>query len=157
MHPRLRGDRTQLVHGQAKPTSPLDGTLSHVSFAVTDVEKTAKAFGAVFGVSVPAAHEARDIPWGAEYPGRVMNGKLTSFVVNGVRFEFIQPLDGESPWKDFIKKNGDGIHHIGFEVKDVAAARKALQAKGGETIRRYRRQSNVRPAPHLGGLPQSRA
>src|SRR5713101_5145719 len=83
----------QLVHGQAKPPSPLDGTLSHISFAVADVEKTAKAFGNVFDVPVPEGREARDIPWGPEYPGKVMNGKILSVVVNGVRFEFIQPLE----------------------------------------------------------------
>ena len=127
----------QLVRGQAQAPSPMDGKLSHISFAVTDVEKTAKAFGAVFGVNVPAAKEYRDIPWGPRFPGKVMHGKLVALSINGVSFEFLQPLEGDSPWKDHIKKGGDGIHHVGFSVKDVNAARDYLESKGGKQTQYY--------------------
>jgi len=142
----------QLVHGQAKPPGPLDGKLSHIAFAVTDVDKTVKAFADVFGAPAPPIREYRDIPWGPEYPTKVMNGRIASLVVNGVSFEFIQPLDGDSPWKDFIKKSGDGIHHIGFEVKDVPAARKALQAKGGHWTQFYANWANYVDM-HDAGVP----
>src|SRR3977135_800293 len=122
----------QLVQGQGQKPGPLAGKLSHISFAVADVEKTAKAFGAVFGVPVPKAQDFRDIPWGPAYPGKMMNGKLISLQINGVSFEFLQGLDGESPWKDYVQKCGDGVHHIGFAVASVPAAREALKAKGGK-------------------------
>ena len=38
----------QVVRGQS--SDPLQGTLSHVSFVVHDVDKTARDFGALFGV-----------------------------------------------------------------------------------------------------------
>jgi catechol 2,3-dioxygenase-like lactoylglutathione lyase family enzyme len=143
---------SQLVQGQAKAAGPLDGTLSHISFAVTDVEKTAQAFGSVFGVPVPKPQVFRDIPWGPKFPGKVMHGKLISLGINGVSFEFLEPLDGESPWKDHITESGDGVHHIGFAVKDVAAAREALEAKGGTQTQGFAEWASYVDM-HGAGLP----
>ena len=66
-----------------------------------------------------------------------MHGKIAGFSVNGVRFEFIEPLDGESPWKDFLEEKGEGVHHIGFGVANVQLAREALEAKGGTWVQDY--------------------
>lgn len=133
----------QIVQGQAarKPT-PVDGKLSHISFAVTDVQKTAQAFATVFGVPMGKAQDFRDIPWGPRFPGKLMNVKRIGLEINGVSFEFLQPLDGESPWKDFIKKSGDGVHHIGFSVPDVNAARDYLESKGGRQTQAFQTFAN---------------
>ena len=52
----------------AQNANPLEGRLSHISFAVADVEKTAGAFADVFGVEMPEAQDFRDIPWGPPIP-----------------------------------------------------------------------------------------
>src|SRR5262245_25394229 len=65
----------QIASGQGgtqKPT-PVQGQLSHISFAVADVEKTAKAFADVFGVDMQKPQDYRDIPWGPRFPGKKMN------------------------------------------------------------------------------------
>jgi catechol 2,3-dioxygenase-like lactoylglutathione lyase family enzyme len=144
----------EIAHGQAqaqRPT-PVEGKLSHISFAVTDVEKTAKAFADVFGVEVPKAQDFRDIPWGPRFPGKKMSTRRIGLNINGVSFEFLQPLEGESPWKDFIKKSGDGVHHIGFSVPSVAAAREYLESKGGVQTQQYADVANYVDM-HGGGLP----
>ena len=122
-----------LVHGQApaqKPT-PVEGKLSHLSFAVSDVEKTTKAFADVFGVPMEKAQDFRDIPWGPRFPGKTMNVRRMGLMLNGISFEFLQPLDGDSPWKEFIAKSGEGLHHVGFSVPDAAKAKEYLESKGG--------------------------
>ena len=143
----------QLVQGQGqqKP-GPLTGTLSHISFAVSDVEKTAKAFGDLFGVPVPKPQTFRDIPWGPEFPGKMMHGKLISMQINGVSFEFLQGLDGESPWKEHVQKHGDGVHHIGFAVKSVPEAQAALKAKGGKQTQAFAEWASYMDM-HAAGLP----
>lgn len=118
----------QLVRGQAP--RPLDGNLSHISFSVLDVDKTAKAFADLFGVTAAPAKTYRDIPWGPDFPGKVYHGKIAQVRVNNVGFEFIEPLEGESPWKDFLTQHGEGIHHVGFSVADVPEAVSVLKAKG---------------------------
>ena len=126
----------------AQPAAPLAGQLSHISFAVADVEKTAGAFAEVFGVEMSDAQDFRDIPWGPKFPGKIMHTRRIGLDINGVSFEFLQPLEGESPWKEFIEKGGDGVHHIGFSVPDVAAARAYLESKGGVQTQAYSDAAN---------------
>src|SRR5437763_1278577 len=103
---------TQVLQGQGnQKDTPAKGRLSHISFAVSDVEKTAAAFAKVFEIdNVPKAQDFRDIKWGPRFPGKTMNTRRIGMTINGVSFEFLQPLDGDSPWKEFIKKSGDGVH-----------------------------------------------
>ncbi len=123
-----------IVRGQGAASqrpSPVQGGLSHLGFAVSDVEKTAKAYADVYNVDVPKAQDFRDIPWGPRFPGKKMNVRRIGLNINGVTFEFLQPLEGDSPWKEFITKHGEGLHHVGFSVKDVAVAKDYLESKGG--------------------------
>jgi hypothetical protein len=125
----------QFVRGQAG--TPLEGSLSHISFVVNDVDQTMKAFGKVFGVEGKPAQTYRDVPWGPDFPGKVMHGKIGQLRINNIGFEFIQPLEGESPWKDHLTKKGEGVHHIGFSVADVPAAVAVLRSKGGKQTQGY--------------------
>ena len=143
----------QIVQGQAaRKATPVDGKLSHISFAVADVQKTAQAFATVFGVPMTKAADFRDIPWGPRFPGKLMNVKRVGLEINGVSFEFLQPLDGESPWKDFIAKHGDGVHHIGFNVQDVTKAREYLESKGGKQTQAFAEWASYVDM-HGAGLP----
>jgi len=47
-----------------------------------------------------------------------------------VTFEWIEPLRGPSVYDEYLKAHGEGLHHLGFEVKDFDAAVKMLEAKG---------------------------
>ena len=135
----------RIVQGQMaaqQRPSPVQGTLSHLGFAVADVEKTAKAYAAVFNVDVPKSQDFRDIPWGPRFPGKKMNVRRIGLNINGVTFEFLQPLEGDSPWKEFLAKGGDGVHHIGFSVKDVAAGRAYMESKGGVQTQAYSEAAN---------------
>lgn len=126
---------SQVVRGQAG--TPLEGSLSHISFVVHDVDKTMQAFGGAFGVSGKPAQTYRDVPWGPEFPGKMMHGKIGQLRINNVGFEFIQPLEGESPWKEQLTRSGESVHHIGFSVADVPAAVALLRSKGGKQTQGY--------------------
>jgi methylmalonyl-CoA/ethylmalonyl-CoA epimerase len=123
----------QIVQGQGKQAeTPVLGKMNHLGFAVADVEKTAKAFADVFGVEgVPKSQDFRDIQWGPRFPGKIMHVRRMGMTINGITFELLQPLEGESPWKDFMAKGGDGLHHVGFSVPDVTKAVAYLESKGG--------------------------
>lgn len=47
-----------------------------------------------------------------------------------VTFEWIQPLIGPSVYHEFLKKHGEGFHHLAFNVKDMDEAIKLLEARG---------------------------
>ncbi len=33
--------------------------------------------------------------------------------------ELIEPIEGESVWKDFLREKGEGIHHLKYEVESL--------------------------------------
>ena len=123
------GVATPVVKGQT--ANPLGGPLSHVALVVNNVDETARGLSDIFGVKVPEARVIRNVKYPPSYPGVLMNGKFITMQVNGVSFEMIEPLDGQSPWKDFLLAHGEGVHHVGFTVPDSDEARKVLESKGG--------------------------
>jgi methylmalonyl-CoA/ethylmalonyl-CoA epimerase len=55
---------------------------------------------------------------------------VLKFDAGGVHIELIEPLSGESPVAKSIAARGEGIHHVCFNVPDVAAFARALKEKG---------------------------
>lgn len=51
-----------------------------------------------------------------------------------MRLELIQPLEGDSIYKDFIEQHGYGMHHIGIVVEDILVAIKQAQLLGLNVI-----------------------
>ena len=120
---------TPALFGQA--AKPLQGTLAHIAFVVHDVDKSSADFADVLGIPNSPARVSRNIPFPPSYGGKTMNAKYTLLTANGVVFEFVEPLEGESPWRDFLEKHGEGVQNIAFNVPNAAEARKYLESKGG--------------------------
>ncbi|WP_232516301.1 methylmalonyl-CoA epimerase [Chitinophaga caeni] len=55
----------------------------------------------------------------------------TAFFQTGqTKIELLEALNEQSPVAKFLAKKGEGIHHIAFEVADIKAEMKRLQAEG---------------------------
>ena len=50
--------------------------------------------------------------------------------VGNVDFELMAPTNDEGVVARFLSRHGEGIHHIGFAVDDVAATQRELSAQG---------------------------
>ena len=62
-------------------------------------------------------------------------GVRTSFFeVNGVKIELLEASTESSPIAKFIDKRGEGIHHLAFEVNDIATAITEYKSQGFEPI-----------------------
>jgi methylmalonyl-CoA/ethylmalonyl-CoA epimerase len=93
-----------------------------VALLVRDVEAAAKKYAALFGVEVPqiiisgAYEEAL-----TEYKGKptAARCKMAFFDLDNIQLEFIEPDDNESNWKDMLNANGEGFHHIAFDIKGM--------------------------------------
>ena len=123
----------QLVQGQGqqRPT-PVSGQLSHISFAVVDVAKSTRLFADIFGIdNIGKPTEYPGSKWGPAFPGKTYGNKRMGLTINGISFEFLQPLPGDNPYTQFMTKAGEGVHHIGFNVPDVPKARDYLVSRGG--------------------------
>ncbi len=95
--------------------------ITQIGFLVRDAEATAKAYAEFFGVeystgATPAPEIAK-----MQYLGQPSNGSCKQGFVDlgDVQMEFIQPDDQPSLWRDDLEKNGEGLHHIAFWVKDM--------------------------------------
>ena len=50
------------------------------------------------------------------------------------KIELLEPTSPDSPIAKFLDKNGPGIHHIAYEVEDVAQAIEQMIAEGARMI-----------------------
>lgn len=124
------GSLAPALFGQA--ANPIQGTLAHIAFVVHDVDKSAAAFAEVMGVPNVPARDARKVAYPPSYGGKTMAGRYTLITANGVVWEFVQPLEGESVWRDHLEKHGESVQNIAFNVANAADARMYLESKGGK-------------------------
>src|ERR1700722_6862985 len=68
-----------------------------------------------------------------ELPGITRNGQPTNYKVRvgmakmgNAILELLENLRGQTIWKDFYDKHGEGLHHVGLLVKDFPAALSAF-------------------------------
>ena len=100
------------------------GRLNHVAIAVPDLASAAaqyhQALGADVGLPV-------DLP---------EHGVSVIFVMlANTKIEFVTPFGAESPLKAFLNRNPvGGIHHICYEVPNLAEARDRLLAQGARVL-----------------------
>lgn len=52
------------------------------------------------------------------------------FKVGTAKIELLESLQADGVIAKFIEKKGEGIHHIAFDVEDIEAEMKRLQAEG---------------------------
>ncbi len=62
-------------------------------------------------------------------------GVNTAFFATGdAKIELLEATKNDSPIAKFIDKKGPGIHHVAFEVENIGAEMKRLQALGFELL-----------------------
>ena len=99
------------------------GRLNHVAIAVPDLEAAARRYSGTLGATV---HPPRDEP---------AHGVTVVFIdLPNTKIELLHPLGENSPIAAFLAKNpSGGIHHVCYEVADIAAAAAQLAASGART------------------------
>lgn len=96
------------------------GRINHVAIAVPDIATAARQWQTMLGVSVG---NVQTLPEHGVHIVMVLapNGKV----------ELMEPIDENSPIAKFLRRNPDGgMHHICYEVDDIAAARDSLESQG---------------------------
>ena len=93
--------------------------VNQVGIVVRDMDRAIKNYEEIFGISFPKVV----VP---DYFNRVYRGKPENFrmkiglaMMGELQIELIQPLEGKTIYAEFLEKWGQGIHHLGFDVKDL--------------------------------------
>ena len=120
--------------------SILDGrNFSQVGYVVKDIETARRSFARLLGMDVP------DVVSSGEYEvtGTIYRGqpapeaasKLAFFnLSSGMQIELIEPNEAPSTWREYLDANGEGIHHLAFQVNDMMSVIKACEAEGMELV-----------------------
>ena len=97
--------------------------IDHIGIAVKDISKAIDQFSTVLGLEVAKQEEIED-------------QQLIAALIPtaNVRFELMQPTVPDSVVGKFLERRGEGIHHICFEVEDIANEITTLQSKDVQVI-----------------------
>lgn len=100
------------------------GRLNHVAIAVPDLAAATATYRDTLGATVSPAE---DLP---------EHGVTVVFVeLPNTKIELLHPLGDGSPIAGFLAKSPTGgIHHVCYEVDDIAAARDRLVAAGARVL-----------------------
>ena len=97
--------------------------ISHIGLAVRDLKSAEELFSKLLGVSRVHHEEVAD-----------QKVRIASFDLGNGRIELTEPTSADSPIAKFLEKRGEGIHHIAFEVEDVAKELARLKSEGVQLI-----------------------
>lgn len=97
--------------------------LEHIGIAVKNLADANKLFARLLGKEHYKIEEVES------------EGVRTSFFeLGGIKIELLEATRQDSPIARFIEKKGEGIHHLAFEVNNLAAGITEYQQKGFEPI-----------------------
>ena len=104
-----------------------------VCFVTAKLERSATWFGDLLGLPVPefitsgAREEAA-----TEYLGQPSDARcrMAFFKLDNLDIELIEPDGRPSCWREFLDRNGPGVHHLAFRVNGMAATIEGLEARG---------------------------
>ena len=97
--------------------------IHHLGVAVEDLDAALSTYARLFGAELE--HRAT-VPAQGVHAAAVRVGTG--------RVELLEPLEDDTPVGRFLAKRGPGMHHVAYEVDDVAAALAGLSDEGVELI-----------------------
>ncbi|MFX0194654.1 MAG: methylmalonyl-CoA epimerase [Candidatus Hodarchaeota archaeon] len=92
--------------------------IDHIGIAVKDLNKAMKKYVDIFGLRATSEEVHADL-----------NIRICFIPVGEVLIEFLEPLSEEGRIGQFIKENGEGIHHIAYRVADLEEILKIIKNK----------------------------
>ncbi len=99
--------------------------IDHIAIALNNIEEAEQLYEEVLGFKVKHRETIED--------QRVKTSMLVS-EQRGTSIELLEPIDGDSPISKFLKKGGEGVHHICLAVRDIESALENLKNKNIELI-----------------------
>lgn len=112
----------------------MSGGLDHLAVVVSDTAEALKVWRDRFGFSVLFSESVNG--------GTVL---LTHLDLGNTHLQLVEPLVEDDPLSDWLKENGDGLHHLCIKVDDVGLAAEEMRQAGLEP---------GEPQPHEGSQGQ---
>ena len=123
--------------GQLASLTPYEifGTYTHIGIVVRDMDAACGMLRRMFGY-VPDSFGETPSDQTRRYFGCYEDFKcrMAFIYLENTMLEVLTPLQGKSVWQDFLDEQGEGIHHINFDVKQYDLALKHLQEQGLKVV-----------------------
>jgi methylmalonyl-CoA epimerase len=103
--------------------------LDHIGIAVTDLHAAELLYTTALGGAVALREELAD--------ERV---RVLFIDTGGALLELLTPTGGDGPLARFLRSRGEGLHHLAFEVPDVAVALRDAAATGMRLVDEHPRR-----------------
>jgi len=97
--------------------------IHHLGVAVTDLDEAIQTYRHLFGARLEQRETIPD-----------QGVEIASLRVGEGRVELLASLGPETPVGRFLARRGPGMHHVAFEVEQLAAELERLDAEGTELI-----------------------
>ena len=97
--------------------------IHHVAVAVEDLDEAIGTYERLFGATLEHRDTLAD-----------QGVEAAAVLIGGSRMELVAALGQETPVGKFLAKRGPGMHHVAYEVDEVAAELERLAAQGAELI-----------------------
>lgn len=97
--------------------------INHIGVAVKSIDAAAPFYRDVLGMVFEGTEVVAE-----------QKVKVAFFSVGESRIELLEPTADDSPVAKFLEKNGEGTHHVAYEVDDLVATLARLKAAGVRLI-----------------------
>ena len=97
--------------------------INHIGVAVKSIEASTPFYRDVLGMEFEGTEVVAE-----------QKVKVAFFSVGESRIELLEPTAEDSPVAKFLEKNGEGTHHIAYEVDDLEAVLARLKQQGVRLI-----------------------
>jgi len=106
--------------------------IDHVGVAVFDLDAAMSTYVTTFGLVVVAVetNEDQGVREAMLQLSSPDGGGLSSSSARASYVQLLSPLGADTPVGRFLARRGEGVHHIGYAVDDVAEAMEGLTAQG---------------------------
>lgn len=97
--------------------------INHIGIAVKSLEESLPFYRDNLGMSFAGIEVVEE-----------QKVRVAMLQIGESKIELLEPIAEDSPVARFIEKNGQGIHHVAYEVEDVEAAIAKLAEEGVRMI-----------------------
>lgn len=113
--------------------------ITQIGIIVNDIEKVSASYAKFFGIEQPLWFWTDTVDLAqTEFNGELSEAraKLAFFDCGQLQIELIEPDHNPSTWREFLDKEGEGVHHIAFSIKGMKEKIELLHSKNMPLIQK---------------------
>ena len=122
-----------------KPSAPPGMRITQIAIVVKDLRKTMEMYHRLMGWGPWSVYEYKP----PSLHHTTLRGKAVDYTMVGaevhcdpIDFEILQPLEGQSIYREFLDRRGEGLHHVAVvnRAEDVKKALADFEKQGVEVL-----------------------